>query len=207
MIDFKRSTALYGGSFDPVHEGHLHVAREVMRQVPQLEQFVFVPAGIRPGKDAIASGELRAKWLEYACRPEGFLVWRHEVEKATPAYTVETLEAAHRAGASRQSLYWIVGADAYEELPTWREAGRIRELAGIIAVNRPGSELKRQDASDTLLSIPPHPASSRDLRAMLEAGEWPAPYLPGPVRDDMEQRFQLKNNPYLRKMNKWTKEN
>jgi nicotinate-nucleotide adenylyltransferase len=201
MIRFDRPTALIGGSFDPVHEGHLALAREIRHQLPQIEQIVFVPAALSPGKaPPLASAELRLRWLRSVAGPEGFASWDWELEQTGESFTVNTLLEATRLGAIRDSLYWVVGADAYAALPSWREPARIRFLARLLVVNRPGHPLERQHPEDLILTIPPHPASSTAIRARLAAGDFAGAEsagLPSLLRTELEQALPP-NNPYVR---------
>lgn len=195
MPSFGSPTALFGGSFDPVHEGHLHVAREVRAALPQIKQVVFVPAGQSPGKHPVAaSGQQRLDWLRLA----GVEAWDVEIQRGGESYTVETLGEAHRLGARRDALYWILGADAYAGFPGWKSPARIRELCRLVVVNRPGNPLSPQNQDDILVAIPPHPAASSALRAQLASGDVSCPWLPGPVRASLEKLLPLQN-PYVKK--------
>ena len=199
MIDFRLPTALFGGSFDPVHVGHLHVGRSVLTALPDIKQLVFVPASQSPGKHpACASGEHRLEWLKLAVEPEGHRVWDTDLRRGGESFTVETLEEAHARGARRASLYWILGADAYNAFEQWRKPARIRELCRLIIVNRPGNTLEARKADDLIIPIPPHPASSSELRKELAEGRTGSPWLPGPVRGALEKLLPLEN-PYVRK--------
>lgn len=200
MIEFRLPTALFGGSFDPVHEGHLHVARQVRAAMPSLKQLIFVPALHSPGKqNAGASPELRLKWLQLAVQPEGFEVWDIELHRGGESYTVQTLEEAQKAGAIPEKLFWIMGADAYAGFSRWKDPARIRELCRLVIVNRPGESLASQDAADTLLTIPPHPASSSEIRAQLASGDCSSPWIPAALKAEMEKFLPL-HNPYVRKI-------
>lgn len=196
-MNWSLPTILFGGSFDPVHEGHLHVAREALRAVPEAKQLVFIPAAHSPGKAAgCASPAQRLEWLRLAVEPEGWKVWDTEVSRGGESYTVDTLQEAHDAGARAERLWWLVGADAYASLPGWRNPERIRELAQILVVSRPGREVMRQSSSDRIVEIAPHPASSTALRARLGRGEKAADWLPAPVSAALE-RLLPGQNPYV----------
>lgn len=198
-MHFSAPTILFGGTFDPVHEGHLHVAKQALSLLPGA-QLSFVPAAQSPGKaHAGATPEQRLHWLRLAAEPLGFGVWDVEVRRGGDSYTVETLEEASRLGARRETLYWLVGADAYESFSRWKNPARIRELATILVVGRPGSSLEVQDPRDRPLGIPPHPASSTALRAELAEGNASSPWLPAPLRAELGNLLLPRANPYARK--------
>ena len=199
MIDFSKTTALFGGSFDPIHLGHIHVAKNVLRLLPEMQQLFFVPAFQSPGKPPMAPPNLRSAWLEMAVVPGGFGLWNIEIERKGTSYTVDTLEEAHRCGARRENLYWIIGSDAYYSFPNWKNPERIRELARLIVVNRTAVSPSPQNEEDILLSIEPHPASSTLVREGLAALSPKTDYLPPAVREDMERLFLRGYNPYAKK--------
>jgi nicotinate-nucleotide adenylyltransferase len=197
-IDFGKPTVLYGGSFDPVHDGHLHVIRAVKAALPG-HQLVVVPARQSPGKHApIAPAELRLRWLELLAPAEGFLIWGTELHRTGPSYTVDTLEEAHSLGARKASLVLLMGADSYNNLPQWKDPERIRALARIAVLERPGAPLKAA-GEDLLVSVPLHPASSTAIRASLGQNPPSWEYLPEAVKADLQNLTLLSQNPYARK--------
>ena len=157
---------VFGGTFDPVHVGHLAIANAALEEVP-LERLLFVPARRSPLKerDPHASATDRLAMLEAAVRDEPrFAVSRLELERDGPSYTVDTLAALRGEG----ELYLIVGSDAIADFPLWREHERVRSLATILVAARPGAPgippgVRRLDAP--LLDI-----SSRELRARAARG-------------------------------------
>ncbi|RZA07568.1 MAG: nicotinate (nicotinamide) nucleotide adenylyltransferase [Proteobacteria bacterium] len=202
MIDFSRTTILFGGSFDPIHAGHLHVAKHALAALPGA-QLVFVPAQQSPGKHPpVASPAERLAWLEKAVAAGIFQVWDAELKRDGVSYTVDTLLQAHGAGARRENLYWLVGADAYATFPAWKDPARIRALAKLLVVNRPGSPIEAQDAEDLIVEIPPHPASSTALRAALAAGQEAPEEIPAPVNEELGKLLLLGRNPYARGISK-----
>ncbi len=128
---------LYGGTFDPVHLGHLLLA-ERCREELGLDEVRLIPAGEPPHKTdrTLTPGEMRAEMLEFATagNPQ-FVVDRRELKRAGRSYTVETLAEFH-AERPDAELYFLMGADSLADLPQWREPERIAELATIVAVNR-----------------------------------------------------------------------
>ena len=128
---------IFGGTFDPVHYGHL-LAAEQCREQCRLDEVWFVPAAVPPHKTGveISPGKARAEMLELAVAglPQ-FRVSRMELEREGPSFTVDTLTELRRDDSSWE-LFLILGADSLADFATWREPRRIAELATIVAVNR-----------------------------------------------------------------------
>lgn len=128
---------IYGGTFDPVHYGHL-LAAEQCREQCALDEVWFVPAAVPPHKrdEAITPGKQRAEMLELAVAgmPQ-FRVIRMELERSGPSYTVDTLAELKQDDRLRE-LFLILGADSVTDFPTWRAPRRIAELATLVVVNR-----------------------------------------------------------------------
>ncbi len=139
MTNDQRPTRLgiYGGSFDPVHLGHLLLA-ETCREACELDRVLYLPCGQSPHKPrgAIATGPQRAEMLAFAVAGDPrFGVCRIELERSGPSYTVETLRQL-RIEQPDCELFFLMGADSLADLPLWREPQAILELATIVAVNR-----------------------------------------------------------------------
>ena len=143
---------LYGGTFDPVHFGHLLLA-ERCREALELDEVRFIPAGDPPHKDRadLTPGAARAEMLEFATAGEPRLtVDRRELKRTGPSYTFETLGELHREHPGAE-LYFLMGADSLADLPKWREPERIAELATIVAVNRGDHPLPDRASLDLTL--------------------------------------------------------
>lgn len=168
------AVGVFGGSFDPVHNGHLAIAQAALETVP-LDRVIFVPARRSPLKDAspTASEADRLAMLELATRDEPrFAVSRIELDRPAPSYTVDTLEAL--AGEGR--LHLILGADAAAQLPRWRDPQRIRELATLLVARRApvvklNVPLRRwEDPAAIVLDTPLMDVSARELRDRVARG-------------------------------------
>ncbi|HBO43658.1 MAG TPA: nicotinate (nicotinamide) nucleotide adenylyltransferase [Planctomycetaceae bacterium] len=131
---------LFGGSFDPVHYGHLLLA-ECCREQCELGRVLFVPTATPPHKKGrpLAPADDRVAMLRLAIAgQEAFEVCAHEIERGGTSYTVETLRH-FRQTRPDDELFLMVGADMLNDLPNWREAAEICRLAQPVAVHRPGT--------------------------------------------------------------------
>jgi len=132
---------ILGGTFDPIHNGHLAIAEEA-RLASRLDRVLFVPASQQPLKRGthIATPEQRLAMTQLACASNSaFEVSRIELDRPGPSFTLTTLEALQSAQIGE--LHFILGEDALAALTRWHGAARMVELARIIAVGRPGSAL------------------------------------------------------------------
>jgi len=130
---------LFGGSFDPVHFGHLLLA-EYCREHARLDRGLFLPASVPPHTQDrdLSAAEQRIEMLQLAVAGhEAFGVSRYEVDRGGVSYTVDTLRH-YRQEYPDGELFLLVGADMLHDLPAWREAATICELAIPVAVRRPG---------------------------------------------------------------------
>jgi nicotinate-nucleotide adenylyltransferase len=184
---------VFGGTFDPVHYGHLLLAEQCREQLA-LDSVWFVPAAVSPHKQGLPSTSAahRAAMLELAIAGHpAFCVCDEELRRGGPSYTVETLDALHRDDPSRR-LVLLIGADSLADLPTWREPARILELAEIAAVNR-GRGAAQLDAvlpvlpqaasRVTLVQMPAVELSATDLRGRAAAGRSLRYLTPRPVEE------------------------
>lgn len=131
---------LLGGTFDPVHYGHLLLA-EYCREACGLDQIWFVPTNAPPHKnrDDLTAPRQRLEMLELAIGGhQPFAVSSLEVDRGGVSYTVDTLQQLRDQDPSRE-LFFLLGADSLKDLPQWREPARICELATPVVVRRPGS--------------------------------------------------------------------
>lgn len=180
---------IFGGSFDPVHRGHLLLAECCWRQAG-LDRVVFIPTAQQPLKPrGPVEGEIdRLAMLRLAIaeRPE-FDVSTIEIDRGGVSYTVETLHALQQTQPGAE-LFFLMGADSLADFPTWREPATICELATPLVVRRAGSPLPAFEALAPLVSaerlaairaqeveMPATPISSSAIRRLIaERGEWQA---------------------------------
>ena len=138
-----RCVGLMGGTFDPIHYGHLVVAEEV-RATLDLAEMVFVPTGQPPHKQegTVTAAQHRFAMLELATASNlHFSISRIELDRPGPSYTVETLRLLREQWGRQTALYFIIGWDSLEELTTWHDpAGILQQLTYLVVVHRPGHQ-------------------------------------------------------------------
>ncbi len=167
-----------GGTFDPIHNGHLSAASEV-RQHFNLDEVVFVPTGVPYQKTGVTATEHRYLMTVIATASNpSFTVSRVDIDRIGPTYTIDTLRDL-RAERPDADLFFISGADAVAQIIDWKDAVELFELAHFVAVTRPGhplsvSGLPEQDVS--LLEVPALAISSTDCRSRVSRG-FPVWYL------------------------------
>ena len=176
---------LFGGSFDPVHYGHLLLA-ECCREQRGLEEVWFLPAAVPPHQlqRELTPAAARIEMLELAIAgQDSFVVNRYEVERGGVNYTVDTLRHFRNEDASLE-LFFLLGADMLADLPNWREADQICELATPVVVARPGtaevdfdalSELATAEKIDRIrkcrVEMPQIDVSSTEIRRRVSQGQ------------------------------------
>ena len=134
--------ALYGGTFDPVHAGHLEVARGVL-QLFEIEKVLFIPAQMAPHKIGrpVTEPIHRYAMLALATQNDPQLsISTFELDAPNRRYTVETVDHFQRALGDSTELFFIMGADSWSEITTWREWERLLSMTNHIVVTRPGYE-------------------------------------------------------------------
>ncbi len=188
-----------GGTFDPIHNGHLAVAEEVRSRLG-LSEILFVPAG-RPwlkGDTPISPAELRVEMVRLAVADKPYYkVSTMEIEREGPSYTVDTMGELRAQIGVGNELYFILGWSSLAELPQWKEPARIIRLCKLIAVPRPGyprPDLRSLDTSIpglsrsvTLLDKPEVDISASDIRDRVAQGQSISGLVPEAVEGYIEE--------------------
>jgi nicotinate-nucleotide adenylyltransferase len=167
-----RSIGLLGGSFDPVHHGHLIVGR-IAAEALGLDELRFVPAREQPFKQGRhgAPAADRAAMLDLAVAgAPGFAVERLELDRPGPSYTVDTLRAL-RARHPGAQLTLLLGADAAAELDAWHRAEELPGLARIVVFGRPGAPMPATPLITGAVEVPAIEISATEIRARVRAGQ------------------------------------
>ena len=165
----RRSIGIMGGTFDPIHHGHLVAASEVM-DVFQLDQVIFVPTAMQPFK--AAEHRYLMTVIATASNPR-FSVSRVDIDRGGTTYTIDTLHDLRKIYPDAD-FYFITGADALTQIIQWKDADLLFEIAHFIGVTRPGHVLdakKLPASSVSLLEVPAMAISSTDCRKRVERGK------------------------------------
>lgn len=129
---------LYGGTFDPIHQAHLILARDAVESLG-LDELLFIPNTISPHKLASqpTSAALRAEMVEAAIDGEpAFRLERSELERAGTSYAIDTVHTVRQRYPAATELYYLIGQDNVAELPTWRKIDELHQLVTFIVLNR-----------------------------------------------------------------------
>ena len=163
---------LFGGSFDPVHLGHLLVA-QAAREELQLDRLVFIPTWQSPFKleNRPAPAQSRLQLLRLALAGKSWCeLDQQELNRGGVSYSVDTVRTYAQAG--RDELFYLIGADNVEQLPKWRESGELARLAQFVAIPRPGQARAPfpPPFRGQFLNGFPFGVSSSQIRARIGAG-------------------------------------
>jgi nicotinate-nucleotide adenylyltransferase len=174
---------IFGGSFNPIHNGHLQIAKAVLAR-HRLDRVLLLPARQPPHKTRdLASAEHRLAMTRLACENEpGLEVCDLELSGEGPNYTADTLEQLARLYEDAE-LFFVMGADSLLDFPCWRDPHRILARARVVVVNRPGFEIRWRgeyfpDFSDSVLlrikrdqvKMPPSTIQSTEIREAIRTG-------------------------------------
>jgi len=188
---------LYGGSFNPIHHGHLIIARAVAERLG-LSRVVFIPSANPPHKstEGLADATDRLAMARLAIGDEpGFEVSDIEIRRTGPSYTILTVEDFARQVGDGVPLCWMIGGDTLPELHTWHRAGELVDLCRIVTAGRPGFEMADLSVLEPILSVeqiqrlradildtPRIDISATDIRRRVAEGHSIRYLVPDPVR-------------------------
>ena len=212
-----KCVALLGGSYDPVHCGHVALGT-YFTDLLQADQLRVIPAGAPWQKDQLqASGEQRAAMLRlaFAGQPVPFVLDLQEVERAAPTYTIDTLRQLRGEFGPQASLVFLIGADQLQRLASWRQWQQLFDYAHICVAARPGFALTgvapevaaefacRQGTLEQIRNTPhgliylakdfAADVSATQIRSALQRGETANSLIPGVVLDYIKQHHLYKS--------------
>jgi nicotinate-nucleotide adenylyltransferase len=214
-----KKIGLLGGTFDPVHNGHLAVANHVI-QALKLDSIWFIPASLPPHKDGhgdgreISSFTHRIAMLERAIsRYPSYVISDIEAKRSAPSYSIDTINILLQQRGEHADLYFIIGADAFLEIDTWKRHKKLPTLVNFVVISRPGyppdsvGEAIRHNFTDyiydpsnetwsskhskgifILQHMKPVPVSSTEIRKKVGRGEDIAGLVPQAVEDYIKRQ-------------------
>lgn len=198
-----RRVGIYGGTFDPVHNGHLEVARQVL-QVFALDEVIFVPACVPPHKRTanITSAFHRFAMLALATEADQrLLVSTAELDAPDRPYAVNTVERMRAAFGPEAELFFVVGADSWLEIKSWLEWERLLTLTNFIVMTRPGYELDGEAHAHLPRAYDVRGQNCENLDMMSMPNSRPCAFITDAVQLDIsavEIRAAIQANDFLR---------
>lgn len=174
--------ALFGGTFDPVHNAHLIIAREAAERFG-LDTVLVIPSANPPHKSAGSTTDYshRLEMVRLACQYDSRLQASRLEEGTARSYSIDTIERARQQLAHGDELFFLIGGDAFAEISTWHRAAEVIRAVDFIVASRPGYHYPVPDGARVhRLETVALPVSSSEIRFRLEAGDLPED-LPLPV--------------------------
>ena len=193
---------ILGGSFNPLHNGHIHIAREVQKK-KQLDLVLFIPTHLPPhkAKDKLLPADFRLALLKKALKNfPGFQVSDMEIQRGGISYTIDTLKELHQRHPEAK-LYFILGSDMVESLPSWKQIHHLFDLCQFLIVKRPHhpihwekltsyfSPALIQKLQKGIVEVPPLDISSSQVRKALLEGKSIQGLVPESIRPLLEKNF------------------
>jgi len=173
-----KSIALFGGSFDPIHNGHLFVIEELLSSA-RFEKFIVIPAGNPWQKSVAASAAQRLAMVEIALKDyrnkyRELEISRFEIDDSRPSYAFQSIDyfTMQNPGAN---LVWIIGSDAFEKIDEWKEIAKVAKSVKFLVITRPGQKLESAKVAKSItysqIEINALDISSTKVRNLIKASE------------------------------------
>ena len=194
-----------GGTFDPIHVGHLIVAEALAYRL-DIDHVVFLPAAHPPHKagQTVAPAEARLEMIELSIASEpGFSVSRIDLRRPGPSYSADMLTDIRARVDPDTKLYFLMGMDSFRDFPSWHQPGRIGELAHLGVARRPGVDVAVIDVERqvpetrgriTIVNVPLIDISSSDVRERVRIGRPYRFHVTSPVADYIQEHSLYRND-------------
>ena len=176
---------LLGGTFDPIHKGHLYLAKKVSSKL-SLEKILFIPTYLPPHKIDVKITPARHRYNMVRLAIAGnkrFKASDIEIKRKGRSYSVETLRQVRRRYGNSAEIFFITGSDSMQELDKWKDLRGILRLCSFVVVKRPGFAIKNISADFLTLSVDAKDVSSTNIRSRIKKGRSIAKAVPKRVRE------------------------
>ena len=163
---------ILGGTFNPIHIGHLTIAQMVHEQL-NLDKVIFVPSNLPPHKSSynVASSRDRYHMVSLAIKDNPhFEISDFEIKRKGKSFTIETVGYFHNLYSAKTKLFFIIGNDLLPTLGTWKRIDEILKIASFVSVNRPGFKERKSKIKVKTISVPGLQTSSSYVRTRITAG-------------------------------------
>lgn len=193
---------LFGGTFDPIHKGHIEVAESAAQKIGA-DKIIFIPARRSPhkNKQPVATDIDRIAMLKLAVEgKKSFHTSNVELNRAEPSYTIDTIKQLRQKFGADCEFYWLIGADMLKDLPLWYKVNELLKECNVCVMNRGGfdkpdfdgiiglSEENIEKLRRNMIETPLIEISSTEIRKRLLQGEDVSPFLPTNVLDYIKRR-------------------
>ena len=184
---------ILGGTFDPVHKGHIYLAKKSCAKL-RLDNIIFIPSYLPPHKKGakVTSARHRFNMLKLAIQGnKKFRISDIEIKRKGRSYSVETLRRLRKKYGQKAELFFITGSDSLKELDKWKNLDEILKLCKFVIAKRPGFRVKKAPESFVLLRINAKDISATDIRKRIKSGKSISPLIPAAVK-----RYIYRYRPY-----------
>lgn len=183
-----KSCAIFGGTFDPFHNGHLHLIDRVI-ELGKFEKLIVVPSGNPWQKSTVASAQARFEMTELALETRSVIVSDCELKRPGASYAIDTFMKLSEEFPS-ESYSWILGSDAFSNIETWHRFDEFAAEVEFVVISRPGDErpVTPRGVRAIFMDLGALNISSTQIRAMLASGEDISRFVPKPVAEYIEEK-------------------
>ncbi|MBU4343775.1 MAG: nicotinate-nucleotide adenylyltransferase [Candidatus Omnitrophica bacterium] len=173
---------ILGGSFDPIHNGHLYLAKKALNKL-SLDKIIFIPAYLSPLKHKSTGALHRYEMVKLAIQGSGrFKISDIEIKRKRTSYSIETLRRLRRSYGKDAQFFFITGSDSLKELKRWKGLKDILRLCRFVVVKRPGFSIKARSGRFITLYIDAKDISATDIRQRIKNNRSIAMLVPKRVR-------------------------
>ena len=162
-----KNIGILGGSFDPIHNGHLYIASKALKTL-KLDKVIFVPTHTPPHKKSArqACSSDRVKMLRLAIRGnKKFLLSLYEIKKRGTSYSYKTARVLKKKYGSQSNLFFIIGADMLQGLRKWKNYAELKKIVRFVVISRPGFKIKSSKEGHAIVNVPGKDISSSEIRS------------------------------------------